>query len=459
LLQNYLSEFKGSLKAYTELRAQVNSSQSVSLLKGNLTGNHSSTRQGVSARSFKNGVYGFASASDYNRENVRTVLEAAYQNADFLHGKANREPVHLPAVRRGNFPLNMQDHTVPQKYFIEFAREVDDYIASHYKNLESRIVGCSQGKVEKLLCTSDAYDSHIITSRSNLYVKMTVNDTSGVPISLYKSWGDFGYFDSVFADPKDLQEKIDCLYERIMHKREAIYAEGGLKQVILDPDLAGILAHEAVGHTVEGDLVRFGSVAASYMNKPVASELITLVDYANTYEGKLLATPVFIDDEGTKAEDVVLIEQGILKDYMHNKETAAHFGARPKGNARANEFMDEPLVRMRNTAILPGKSTLEEMIASVEDGYYFMSPTNGQADLTGEFMFGVALGYEIKKGKLGRAIKETTISGIAFDVLKSVDMVSDEMVWINSGMCGKKQMIPVSIGGPAIRCRINVGGK
>lgn len=459
MLQNYISEFKGGLKAYTELRAQMNSSQSVNLLKGNLTSNQSSTRQGVSARSFKNGVYGFASASEYNQESVRMVLEAAYRNADFLHGKANRAPVLLPAVSQGSFPFNMQEHIVPQKYFIDFAKEVDEYITTHYKNLDSRSMGCSQGKVEKLLCTTDSYDSHTITSRANVFITMTANDNSGVPISLYEAWGDFGFFDNVYKDPKDLQEGIDRLYERLMQKRKAIYAEGGLKQVILDPDLAGILAHEAVGHTVEGDIVRSGSVASSYMNKPVASELITLVDYANSYEGKLLGSPVFVDDEGTKAEDVVLIEHGILKEYMHSKETAAHFGAQPKGNARANEFTDEPLVRMRNTAILPGKSTLGEMIASVEDGYYFMNPTNGQADLTGEFMFGVAMGYEIKKGKLGRAIKETTISGIAFDMLKTVDMVSDEMVWKNTGMCGKKQWIPVSMGGPAIRCRINVGGK
>ncbi len=459
MLQNYITEFKSELKACTELRAQVNSSQIVNILKGNLTSNQSNTLQGVSARIFKNGVYGFASASEYNRESVGKVLETALRNVDFLNTKVKKDPISLPIVSRGNYPLNIPEHIVSQKYLIDFAREIDEHISSHYKNLDSRSVHCSQESSEKLLCTTDSYDSHTITPRANLYINMTVNDNSGIPISLYEALGECGSFDAAFSDPKKLYGGIEQLYERIMHKREAVYAEGGLKQVILDPDLAGILAHEAVGHTVEGDLVRFGSVAGSYLNQPVASELITLVDFANTYEGKLLGVPIFIDDEGTEAEDVVLIEQGILREYMHNKETAAHFGAKPKGNARANEFLDEPLVRMRNTAILPGKSSLEEMIASVEDGYYLMNPTNGQADLTGEFMFGVAMGYEIKKGKLGRAIKETTISGIAFDMLKTVDMVSDEMIWKNTGRCGKKQWIPVSMGGPAIRCRINVGGK
>jgi TldD protein len=459
MLHNYLSEFKNGLKACTELRAQMNSSQMVNILKGNLTSNQSNTRLGVSARIFKNGVYGFASASEYNRDSVRTVLDTALRNADFLDAKAKKAPVSLPAGYQGSFPLNMQEHIVPQKYFIDFAREIDEYILSHFKNLVSRSVHCKQDTFEKLLCTTDSYDCHTITPRANLYINMTADDNSGIPVSLYEAWGEFGNFNEIYIDPKNFYEGIDQLYERVMQKREAVYAEGGLKQVILDSDLAGILAHEAVGHTVEGDLVRFGSVAGSYMNMQVASEHVTLVDFANTYEGKLLGVPVFVDDEGTKAEDVVLIEQGILKDYMHNKETAAHFGVSPKGNARANEFTDEPLVRMRNTAILPGKNTLEEMIASVEDGYYLMNPTNGQADLTGEFMFGVAMGYEIKNGKLGSAIKETTISGIAFDMLKTVDMVSNEMVWKNTGWCGKKQWIPVSMGGPSIRCKISIGGK
>ena len=99
------------------------------------------------------------------------------------------------------------------------------------------------------------------------------------------------------------------------------------------------------------------------------------------------------------------------------------------------------------------------MISSIEDGYYLIRPSNGQADTTSEFMFGVVLGYEIKNGKLGRAILDTTISGLAFDVLKTVTMVSNDMKWLVSGMCGKKQPMPVGMGGPAIKCRVNIGGR
>ena len=123
------------------------------------------------------------------------------------------------------------------------------------------------------------------------------------------------------------------------------------------------------------------------------------------------------------------------------------------------QFSDEPLIRMRNTAILPGPHKLDDMIASIEDGYYLMWPSNGQADSTSEFMFGVSLGYEIKDGCIARAITDTTIAGVAFDMLKTVTMVSDEMTWGCAGMCGKKQIIPVGMGGPALKCRIHVGGE
>jgi len=144
---------------------------------------------------------------------------------------------------------------------------------------------------------------------------------------------------------------------------------------------------------------------------------------------------------------------------MHNRESARHFGVKPQGNARAFEFSDEPLIRMRNTAILPGKDKLDDLIASVDDGYYLVKTGNGQADSTGEFMFSVELGYEIKGGKLGKAIKETTISGVAFEMLKTVDMISDDMIWDVSGFCGKKQPMTTGMGGPALRCDVNIGGR
>ena len=184
-----------------------------------------------------------------------------------------------------------------------------------------------------------------------------------------------------------------------------------------------------------------------------------MVDFAHTAYGKPTPLPVYVDDEGVKAEDAVLIRDGILTEYLNSRQSAELFGMTPRGNARAWLFSDEPLIRMRNTAIVPGDDKLEDMIASVDDGYYLVASGNGQADMTGEFMFGVTIGYEIKNGKLGRAMLDTTISGVAFEMLKTVDMVSDEVEWESSGFCGKKQAMTVGMGGPHIRCRLTMGGK
>jgi TldD protein len=244
-----------------------------------------------------------------------------------------------------------------------------------------------------------------------------------------------------------------------MQKREGVYSRAGLRKCVLGPELAGMLAHEAIGHTVEADIVQGGSIAGNYMDKEVASELVSMVDFAHTAFGKPCPLPVYVDDEGTIAEDAVLIENGILKSYMHSKESARHFGVKPLGNARGFLFSDEPLIRMRNTAVLPGKSKLDDMIAGVDEGYYLVKTGNGQADTTSEFMFSVDMGYEIKNGKIGKALRETTISGVAFEMLKTVDMISDDIVWECAGFCGKKQPMTVGMGGPAIRCDLNIGGR
>ena len=109
--------------------------------------------------------------------------------------------------------------------------------------------------------------------------------------------------------------------------------------------------------------------------------------------------PVYADDEGTPARDAVLIKRGMLTEFMTSRETAARLGIPPTGSARAYAPHDEPLVRMRNTAILPGTAKLDDMIAGVDDGYLLLKTGNGQADSTTEFMFGVTLAYEIRNGK------------------------------------------------------------
>ncbi|KAF5033076.1 putative modulator of DNA gyrase [anaerobic digester metagenome] len=337
-------------------------------------------------------------------------------------------------------------------------QDLDNYIHTKYPGLSTRQLGIRQDETEKHIITSDGGEMHVMIPRSFLYVLMVDKGPDG-PVQGYRALGGFGQFEDIYSDPKEVYEELEKVYQETQDMKDTVYAQAGSFDCVLDSRLAGILAHEAVGHTTEADFVLNGSIAGDYLNQAVGSPLVSLIDVAHTYADTICPVPVFIDDEGTLAEDCVIIDKGILKSYMHNKESAAMLGMQLTGNARGHCFDDEPLIRMRNTMIVPGKDKLAEMIASIEEGYYLVESNNGQADATSEFMFGIALGYEVKNGKLGKAIKSTTMSGVAFDLLKTVTMVSDDMYWTASGMCGKKQSIQVGMGGPAIKCRVNLGGK
>lgn len=446
-------------KAYTELRVQDNRTVSVTLVKGNVTANSRSSISGASARVHESGSWGFSSSPDITAGSIKSVVRTATDNAVFLDSRERKSHRALPVVSASSEnDFSTKKQRLGQKDLVDFVRALDDHVAQKYPGLSSRTVSLSCLDMEKTLLTSDGSSSRSMVPRSFVWISLSV-EKDGRPVDLGKSYGGLGQFEDVFALPDDLHSRIEQQHQHLLRKAEGVFADAGVKTCVLDAEMSGLLAHEAIGHTTEADLVMGGSVASRFLDRESASPLVTLVDFANAALGRTCPVPVYVDDEGTLAQDACIINQGVLKTYMHNKESAAHFGVAPTGNARAYLFSDEPLIRMRNTAILPGTSKLADMIASVDDGYYLIRPSNGQADSTSEFMFGVSLGYEIKGGKVGRAIKDTTISGVAFDLLKSVTMVSDEMKWSSSGMCGKKQGIPVGMGGPALKCRVSIGGR
>ena len=455
-----LNQYSGHFSEYTELRLQENRNNRISMVNGDIMGNSVSSSSGVSSRVYKEGNWGFSSSPDLSDSAVEYVVRSASDNVRFMNDRNKMECGFILPDTCGHYEMDLttQISRNSQKQWINFLKDIDDYIQKKYPNLTSRTIVLAGLDMEKSLLTSSGSTSYSMTPRGIMYVSLSM-ENNGELVELMDVFGGLGQLEDHFLDPTQFYANIDSLADHLSRKADGVYTDAGMKDVILDADLAGILAHEAIGHTTEADLVLGGSVAREYMGRQVASELVTLIDYANSVEGKTCPVPVYIDDEGTPSEDTVIIKDGELKSFMHNKDSARHFETTPTGNARAYAFSDEPLIRMRNTAIKPGTNTLEEMIAAIDDGYYLMKSSNGQADSTSEFMFGVPLGYEIRGGKLGNAIKDTTISGVAFDVLKTIDMISSDMTWSAGGMCGKKQWIPVGMGGPAIKCQVNIGGR
>ncbi|MBR4126589.1 MAG: metalloprotease TldD [Alphaproteobacteria bacterium] len=241
---------------------------------------------------------------------------------------------------------------------------------------------------------------------------------------------------------------------------DSVAAPVGEMPVVLSSGWSGVLLHEAVGHGLEGDFNRKGSsVFSGKIGEQVTAKGITIVDDGTlpNQRGSLS-----IDDEGTTTQRTVLIEDGILKNYMLDRMNARLMNKQPTGNGRRESFSCAPQVRMTNTFMTNGDKKPEELIASVKKGVYAKSFHGGQVDITsGKFVFTSSEAYLIENGKLTAPIKNATLIGSGIDVMNSIDMVADNSCLDNGiGSCGKGgQMVPVGVGQPSVRIsKITVGG-
>ena len=454
-----LSELITLLDSYGELRYQIDSNSTLIMSKGNLVKNLSIQRKGFSARVLNGSGWGFASTSQLNNENIKKTISIAKNNAHFLNLKQGKADLLLPSKPiKLERDLSTKNSKLSGREKVEIISQLSNYIKKKYSNLSNITLSIIEDKVEKRVVTANSSYFHTIIPRAHIMCNFMMHNNNGM-ISDACILGGLGQFEDYYDKLDNFYQEIEKSYAHLVNKKSAVFAQSGISNVILAPDLAGILAHEAIGHTAEADFVRGGSIMKELMNKPVASEIVNLIDVPHTYKGQLCPVPVFVDDEGVEPITANIIENGILKNYMHNKSSALSYGVAPTGNARAGNCTDEPIIRMRNTMIVPGKDKLEDMIKSIKDGYYLSMPRNGQADKTSEFMFGISRGYQIKDGKIGKAIKETTISGVAVNLLKTITAISDDLTWLGMGTCGKKQRIAVGMGGPAIKCKVSIGGK
>ncbi len=222
----------------------------------------------------------------------------------------------------------------------------------------------------------------------------------------------------------------------------------------------GVLLHEAVGHGLEGDFNRRGtSVFSGQVGELVASELCTVVDDGTMVDRR---GSVAIDDEGTPGQYNVLIENGILKGYMQDKLNARLMGMTPTGNGRRESYAHLPMPRMTNTYMLPGKSTPQEIIESVEYGIYAPNFGGGQVDITsGKFVFSTSEAYLIENGKVTKPVKGATLIGSGIETMQQISMVGNDLKLDNGvGVCGKEgQSLPVGVGQPTLKVdNLTVGG-
>ena len=262
-----------------------------------------------------------------------------------------------------------------------------------------------------------------------------------------------------FSDAR-VEGLTDSAVNRTLFLFDATSAPAGTLPVVLGAGSSGILLHEAIGHGMEADFNRKGiSVYSDKLNTSIAPKDITIVDDGTQPSAR---GSINVDDEGVEGQRTVLVENGVLRTYMHDRISAKHYGLEPTGNGRRQSFRHVPLPRMRNTYMMPGPYSPEEIIGSVERGIYAETFTNGQVMIgAGDFTFYIKTGYLIEDGKLTRPIKDTNIIGNGPEVLTNTDMVGNDFKFDDGGwVCGKDgQSVPVSLGMPTVRVSaITVGG-
>jgi TldD protein len=241
---------------------------------------------------------------------------------------------------------------------------------------------------------------------------------------------------------------------------DAIPAPAGEMDVVLGPGWTGVLLHEAVGHGLEGDFNRKGvSAFSGRIGERVASPGVTVIDDGTVRDRRGSLT---IDDEGTPTSRSVLIEDGILQGYIHDRQSARLTGAAPTGNGRRQSYAHAPMPRMTNTLMLAGDGKLADMLASTKRGLYAVNFGGGQVDITnGKFVFQCTEAYLIEDGRVTAPVKGATLIGDGPTVLTKITAIGDDFEFDPGvGVCGKGgQSVPVGIGQPSLKIGgLTVGG-
>ncbi len=440
---------------YAEARGQKLYKTALTLKEERVEAAKQGIENGVAIRVLVNGAWGFASVGSFDGAILEDAVSDACRMAK-LASERLKTPIKLAEAKV------VEDHVLSKPKKNPADIQMEDKIKTALA-VNKASLGFNR-KIKS--CTIDYFDltgsSFFVNSdgtsieQDKLYVwariTASAQDEGVFTFSREEIGSTAGYelFDE--QAPESLGVKVAKL---AVEQLTAKSPKGGKFPVVLGPNVVGVFVHEAFGHLAEADLALSGGVLAGNLGKKIGSNLVTFFD-DGTIPGAFGAFNY--DDEGVASHKTLLIKDGVVKGLMHNRETAQKFNAEPTGNARAEDFRVEPIIRMRCTYMAPRDQTVEELIEGVKSGYYFKSFRGGQANLDGTFQVGIQEGYEIVNGEIGTAVRNASISGNTLETLHHVNGVGKDFM-LDPGRCGKGQTAFISDGGPHIRLsEVVVGG-
>ncbi len=407
--------------------------------------------QGYAVRVLARGAWGFSTT---NKDLRRAVEDAT--NLAISSSRAIRERIELAETE-------VVRDRVRSKMKIKPGDVGFDEKVAHVRKMESLLkekeyVKSAQIKYEdatgiKMLVTSEGTEIEWDVNYLLQYIWVTGmdGDARGAARNMVGNV-DLGWELFDMYPPERIAEG---LHKKLYNQMHGVPVKRGEFPIVAGPIIVGIIAHEALGHLAEADLT-VNSPFRDLIGKKIAPEFVSMSD---RIVERGFGNNIY-DDEGVRVRDVKIIENGILKEIMLNREYARKLGMRPNGHARAEDYSYPPIIRMRNTVFERGDHSFEELIEDIKFGYYLVDFRGGQAELNSSFQVGVQEGYVIENGEVKDPIKDTSISGIAIESLKNIEAVGKDFD-IEYGICGKGQSAFVSSGGPHMKFMrsIVVGGE
>lgn len=440
---------------YAEIRAQKLFKTVLTLKEKRIEATKQGIENGAALRVLVNGAWGFASVGTFEAEALTKAVSDACKMAKKASSRL-KKPIKLVETKAVQDRVSIRSTKPPAKVPIEQKIKTVLTMSKEVLGYDDRIRSCTTDYLDLTGTTYFMNNEGSYIEQDKLYVwsrlLATAKEAGTFTYSREEIGSTAGYEVFDVETPENVSKR---LAKRAVEQLKAKPPKGGTFPTVIGPNVVGVFVHEAFGHLAEADLTLSGSILMDKIGKKIASEIVTFYD-DGSIEGAFGSYKY--DDEGVPTQKTLLVEDGSVVGLMHNRETAQKLDAEPTGNARAEDFRFEPIIRMRNTFIKPRDRSFEELVEDIKFGYYLKSFRGGQANLDGTFQVGIQEAYEIVKGESGAPVRNASISGNTLETLLNVDAVGKDFeLW--PGRCGKGQTAFVCDGGPHIRVKeVLVGG-
>ncbi len=438
-----------------ELFLEYRQSESVTFDDGRVRNAAFDTSQGFGLRAVAGEATGYSHASELSEA---AIARAAATVLAVQSGHAGTVAASPPGTNRSLYTdlnplgeMSFEDKVALLTAMDGYARAKDDRVSQVSVSL-----GGSWQAVQ--IIRGDGHRVADIRPLVRLNVSIVARDGDRMETGSHGVGGRASYAQWVERD--NWQAQVDEALRQALVNLDAVPAPAGQMPVVLGPGWPGVMLHEAVGHGLEGDANRKKtSVFAGLMGERVAAPGVTVIDDGTMADRRGSVT---VDDEGTPSEATVLIEDGILKNYMQDRLNSRLMGMTATGNGRRQSYAHHPMPRMTNTYMLSGEAAPEEVIKAAKTGIYAVNFGGGQVDVTsGKFVFSCTEAYMIEDGKIGAPVKGATLIGNGPEAMANVKLIgNDSALDSGVGTCGKDgQSVPVGVGQPTMLIEsITVGG-